>query len=223
MFIYLVGYKASARNLGIFSLIRLSFKSNCKIFSGFKYAAVQSGIERAITYENNWEDVANVQVDLGAFVNFEKIGEFLFGGFTWQCFHTFLTFLSYIGGLGMLHAFLKYLLKNLNFTLPVPVQIKLKPHRVSQRRFQKEKRIHFDWSDFGDEVETNGSSHSRRRFHQKRRNHFNGFDFQDDVESNCSFNSDASDVEKTNYDFDFDDTAPPPYSSDPTAPDLDVC
>ena len=183
------------------------------MFSGFKYASVQSGLERAITHENDWKEVADGKFDLGAFVSFDKIGEYLLGGFLWQCIHTFLTFLSYLGGLGMLHVLIKKLLSNLNYTLPV--KIKLKPQRVSQRRIHQERRMHFNWSDFGDDVETNGSSDSQRRFYQKRRSHF-----QDDVESNCSFDSDDNDVEKTDYDYDCDFEAPPPYYSDPTAPDL---
>ena len=183
------------------------------MFSGFKYASVQSGLERAITHENDWKEVADGKFDLGAFVSFDKIGEYLLGGFLWQCIHTFLTFLSYLGGLGMLHVLIEKLLSNLNYTLPV--KIKLKPQRVSQRRIHQERRMHFNWSDFGDDVETNGSSDSQRRFYQKRRSHF-----QDDVESNCSFDSDDNDVEKTDYDYDCDFEAPPPYYSDPTAPDL---
>ena len=97
------------------------------MFSGFKYASVQSGLERAITHENDWKEVADGKFDLGAFVSFDKIGEYLLGGFLWQCIHTFLTFLSYLGGLGMLHVLIKKLLSNLNFTLPV--KIKLKPQR----------------------------------------------------------------------------------------------
>ena len=144
-------------------------------------------------------------------MNFDKIGEFLLGGFAWQCIHTFLTFLSYLSGLGLLHYFIKKLLRNLNLTLPV--HIKFKPDRVVQTRFHQERRLHYNGFDFSDDVETNASSDSQRRFNQKRRNHFNGFDLPDDVESNCSFDSEASD------EFKFD--APPPYSSDPTAPYLE--
>ena len=170
------------------------------MFYGFKYASVQSGLERAITYENDWKEVADGKFDLGAFVSFDKIGEYLLGGFTWQCIHTFLTFLSYIGGLGMLHLFIKKLLRNLNFTLPV--QIKLKPRKVSQRKIHQKRRMHFNWSDFGDDDKTNGSSDSQRSSH-----------LQDDLESNCSFESDDNDC-------DFD--PPPPYYSDPTAPYLEI-
>ena len=135
-----------------------------------------------------WWKVANGKLDLGSFVSFEKIGEYLFGGVLWHCIHTFLTFLSYISTLDVLHVCLKKLLGNLNIC-SIPVQIQLKPQTI--------------WP---------------RRNHQNRRKTFVGFDFDEDLESSSSSDLECSYGEKSDFDddYNFDKSAPPPsYSSDP--------